>query len=121
MKRILIADDEPEVARALGMNLEAHGYEVMTAVDGLQAVTLAHRGRPDLIILDIKMPGQNGYTVLKNLKICWHTMKIPIIFISGLPVQQVKGRATELGAQDFIAKPLDSKEVVAKIQDILGE
>lgn len=120
-KTILIADDEPDVLKMLSMRLKAHGYEVMTAVDGLQAVTLAHRGKPDLIILDIKMPGQDGYTVYRNLKMSSHTMFIPIVFVSALPPEQVEEKAAELGAEDFIAKPFDSEEVIAKLKKILGE
>ena len=120
-KTILIADDEPDVLKMLSMRLKAHGYQVMTAVDGLQAVTLAHRGKPDLIILDIKMPGQDGYTVYRNLKMSTHTMFIPIVFVSALPPEQVEEKAAELGAEDFIAKPFDSEEVIAKLKKILGE
>lgn len=120
-KKILIADDELSVAKMLGKGLQAHGYQVMTAVDGVQAVKLAHQARPDLILLDIKMPGQNGYTVFKNLKMSTHTMLIPIIFMSALPWEQVEEATGGLRAQDFIHKPFHSQEVVAKLREIRGE
>lgn len=119
-KKILIADDEPEIARMLGMRLKANGYEVVVALDGIQAVTLAHREKPDLIILDIKMPAQDGYTVFENLKTSRDTAMIPVMFISALPPDEVEKRVRESGAADFIPKPYDPEEVLAKVKNVIG-
>jgi len=121
VKKILIADDEPDLVRMLAMRLKAHGYEVIAAFEGIQAIKQAHQAKPDLIILDVKMPGLDGYTVFENLKKSVHAAFTPVIFVSALPPSQVKEKADQLGADGFIAKPFESEEVVAKVKEILGE
>ncbi|MDP8233369.1 MAG: response regulator [Candidatus Saelkia tenebricola] len=120
-KKILIVDDEPDVARMLGIRLKSQGYEIVTALDGIQGVTSAHREKPDLIILDVKMPGQDGYTVLENLKISMDTCLIPIMFISALPPQELAEKVVELGAAGFITKPYDAEDVISKVRNLIGE
>jgi len=120
-KKILIVDDEPDVVKMLALRLKAHGYEVTAAFDGIRAVKQAHQVTPDLIILDIKMPGLDGYTVFRNLKNSLNTTFIPIIFMSALPPSQVEEKAAQLGADDFIPKPYEPEEVVAKVTKILAE
>ena len=120
-KKILVADDEPDIVKMLSMRLKAHGYEVIAAFDGLQAVKEAYKEKPDLILLDIKMPAGDGYTVLENLKRSVQIRLIPIIFVSALPPREVEEKVAQLGAQGFIVKPFDSKELVAKVKKVLGE
>ena len=120
-KKILVADDEPDVVKVLSMRLKAHNYEVITAFDGLQAVKEAYKEKPDLILLDIMMPLGDGYTVFENLKRSAQIRLIPVIFISALPPRQVQQKVEELGAQGFISKPFDSKALVAEVKKILGE
>ena len=120
-KKILVADDEPDVVKVLSMRLKAHNYEVITAFDGLQAVKEAYKEKPDLILLDIMMPLGDGYTVFENLKRSAQIRLIPVIFISALPPRQVQQKVEELGAQGFITKPFDSKALVAEVKKILGE
>jgi len=120
-KKILVADDEPDVVKVLSMRLKAHNYEVIAAFDGLQAVREAYKERPDLILLDIMMPLGDGYTVFENLKRSAQIRLIPVIFISALPPRQVQQKVEELGAQGFITKPFDSKALVAEVKKILGE
>jgi len=120
-KKILVADDEPDVVKVLSMRLKAHNYEVIVAFDGLQAVKEAYKEKPDLILLDIMMPLGDGYTVFENLKRSAQIRLIPVIFISALPPRQVQQKVEELGAQGFISKPFDSKAFVAEVKKILGE
>ena len=120
-KTILIADDEPDVVRMLARRLKAYGYEVIAAFDGIRAVKQANEAKPDLIILDIKMPGLDGYTVFKNLKMSVYAAFIPVIFLSALPPSQVEREAAQLGADGFIPKPYEPGEVIAKVKKILGE
>lgn len=120
-KKILVADDEPDVVKLLSMRLKAHNYEVIAAFDGLQAVKEAYKEKPDLILLDIMMPLGDGYTVFENLKRSAQIRLIPVIFISALPPRQVQQKVEELGAQGFISKPFDSKALVAEVKKILGE
>ena len=120
-KKILVADDEPDIVKMLSMRLKAQGYEVIAAFDGLQAVREAYKQRPDLILLDIKMPIGDGYTVFENLKRSVQIRLIPIIFISALPPREVEEKTAQLGVEGFVPKPFDSKELIAKVKKILSE
>ena len=119
-KKILVADDEPDVVRMLAMRLRANGYEVVGALDGMQAMAVARREQPDLIILDIKMPGRDGYSVLESLRMSAKTALIPIIFLSALPLAEVEKKSVELGAEGYFAKPFDSEKIVATIREMIG-
>lgn len=118
-KKILIADDEPDVVKILGMRLRANGYQVIAAHDGAATIELAHQEKPDLIVLDIKMPNKDGFTVFEDLKTSAETMSIPIVFFSALPPAQVREKATQLGANGFISKSADPDEILAKVEEIL--
>lgn len=120
-KKILICDDEPDLAQVVAMSLKAKGYDVLLAVDGVQSISVAHREQPDLILLDIKMPAGDGYTVYKNLKKSANTMLIPILFFSALPVDQLKAKAEEMGAAGYITKPYKSNDLFSKIEKTLGQ
>lgn len=120
-KKILIADDEPDVAKLLALRLKAHGYEVIIALEGIQALKRAHQENPDLIILDIRMPGLDGYSVFKNLHKSVDTAFIPVVFISALPPSEVEQKRLQLGADAFIRKPYESEELIAKVTKMLGE
>ena len=119
-KKILIADDEPDVVRVLATRLRAHGYQVIGALDGMQAVSQAHNERPDLILLDIRMPASDGYAVLESLRMSSHTDTIPVLLLSGLPEEELQERVTELGVQGFICKPFDAERVLGQISALLG-
>lgn len=118
-KRILICDDEFDVTQLVKTRLEPEGYSVLIAADGVQSVSVANRERPDLIILDIKMPAGDGYSVFENLKKSVRTMNIPVIFFSALPEAQVKQKAEELGAAGYIAKPYEPEELIGKVKKLL--
>jgi len=120
-KTILIADDEPDLVRILGMWLEVDGYDVISVNDGAQVTELARQEEPDLIILDIRMPGADGYSVFKELKTSANTVSIPIIFYSALPLELVQERLNRLGAGSFISKSDDASEILAKITEILNK
>lgn len=119
-KKILIADDESGVVKILGMRLRAYGYQVIGVFDGPSVIELAHQEKPDLIILDIKMPGKDGYTVFKELKGDVETNSIPILFFSALPPKQAQDKAAQLGADGFISKSADPDKMLTKIKEILG-
>jgi len=121
-KKILIIDDNPDLIKTLGMRLMASGYEVKAALDCASGVRLAHQERPDLILLDIIMPGEGGESVFRNLKKSLYTTLIPIIFISGfLSPKGLEEKANKLGAEGVILKPFDGEELIAKIKKILDE
>ena len=120
-KTILIADDEPGVVKILGMWLEANGHSVIGVYDGTQVTELARREKPDLIILDIKMPGADGYSIFKSLKTSANTMSIPIVFYSGLAPELVQEKIARLGAGTFISKSDDPAEILSRITEILDQ
>jgi DNA-binding response OmpR family regulator len=115
-KKILIVDDERDIVKALMIRLQANGYEVVTAFDGAQGVFMAHKEKPDLIILDIRMPAGDGFSVAERLKNSMHTFSIPIIFLTGSPERDAEGRAMELGARFYIKKPYDPEELLDAVK-----
>jgi DNA-binding response OmpR family regulator len=118
-KRILIADDEPGVIMILGMRLRANGYQVIAAHNGMQTIELARREKPDLIVLDIRMPDKDGYAVFEELRASANTRSTPVIFFSALPPEQAEEKAAQLGADGFVSKSADPEEIVARIRGIL--
>ena len=120
-KKILVADDEPEIVKALHIRLKEAGYEVVVAFDVLQAIYQAHKERPDLIILDIRMPAGDGIGVYEKLKISSETAVIPVIFITAYASDAIIKKVLELGAEGFIAKPFDIDKLLNKVKTILGE
>ncbi len=121
LKKILIVDDEPGVVKILGMRLKANGYQIIAAHNGATAIELAHYEKPDLIILDIKMPGTDGYSVFEDLKVSADTMSIPIVFFSALLPEQVQEKATQLGAEGFVSKSADPDEILIRITEIFDQ
>jgi len=119
-KTILIADDEPSVVKILGIRLKANGYQVIAAHDGEQTIKLAQQEKPDLIILDIKMPGKDGYTVFKELKENLETNSIPVLFFSAFQPDKAQEQTSLLGADGFISKSSDPDEMMSKIKDVLS-
>ena len=120
-KKILIADDDLDMAKLLLLRLREHKYEAIIAGDGFEAVKKAHRDKPDLIILDIKMPAGGGMTVFENLRKSTDTCSIPVIFITAFPEKETRDNALRMGALDYITKPYDANEVITKIEKALGE
>lgn len=113
---ILLVDDTPAYLRYLSSVLSQNGYEVCTAKNGTTALTLVQEVSPDLILLDITMPGIDGFEVCKRLKARSYTQNIPIIFLSATHETSDKLRAFELGGVDFIVKPFQVEEVLARLQ-----
>jgi two-component system, cell cycle response regulator len=114
--RILIVDDLPDSLKLLAGFLDNQGYEVRSAVSGKIALESIAATLPDLILLDIIMPGIDGYQVCQILKKSQHTSEIPIIFLSGLDTETEKVKAFQLGAMDYIAKPFYLQEVVIRVK-----
>jgi DNA-binding response OmpR family regulator len=120
-KRILIVDDERDIVKALMIRLQGAGYDVVTAFDGAQGVFMAHKEKPDLIILDIRMPAGNGFSVAQRLKRSIHTFTIPVIFLTGSPDKEAEEKAMALGARFYIKKPYDPEELLDAIKRALEE
>ncbi len=114
--RILVAEDEPRYIWAIQTNLEARNYEVLTAADGQQAVQLAADEQPDLILLDIKMPGMNGYEACRRIR---EFSTVPIIMITAMAADADKVLGLDLGADDYITKPFSVPELLARVRAAL--
>ena len=115
--RILVVDDEAEIRRSVRMILEYEGYDVQEASSGPEALALVEREPPDLVFLDIKMPGVDGLEVLEKIKQTNETL--PVVIISGHGTVSTAVEATKLGAFDFIEKPLASERVLVTIKNAL--
>ncbi len=117
---ILIVDDTPDNLRLLAGLLEGEGYDVRPASSGARALSAIQAELPDLILLDIKMPGMSGYEVCERLKADERTRKIPVIFISALQDTSEKVRGLALGGVDYITKPFHAEEVLARAETHLA-
>src|SRR3954469_1721201 len=117
--RILVIDDEAEIRRSVRMILEYEGYDVIEASSGPEGVTLAEREPPDLVFLDIKMPGMDGLEALQRIKAANETL--PVVIISGHGTVSTAVEATKAGAFDFIEKPLASERVLVTIRNALDQ
>ena len=116
-KKILVVDDEQDMAMALKVRLKANGYNVVFASDSVQAFTIANKENPDLIILDIVIPGGGGFVVAERLKQSAATHRIPIIFLTG--IQGGQERAYKLGASGYLMKPYQPEELMEAIHNAL--
>jgi two-component system alkaline phosphatase synthesis response regulator PhoP len=119
--RILVVDDEVYIVHILDFSLGMEGYEVVTALDGEQALEKVAQQKPDLIVLDIMMPKLDGYETCKALKSREETKDIPVILLSakGRNVDQKTG--FDVGADDYITKPFSPRKLVERINSILGQ
>jgi two-component system, OmpR family, alkaline phosphatase synthesis response regulator PhoP len=115
VKKILIADDEPDILEIIQYNLQNEGYEVITAKNGNEAIDQAKRFTPDLIILDIMMPGKNGIEVCNILRMQPAFNDTLIIFLTALSDEGTEVKGLETGADDFITKPVSPKVLVSKV------
>ena len=113
--KILIIDDEPVQLRAIVAELTGLGFETLIARDGVDGLGKAERGRPDLILLDILMPGWDGYETCRRLKAAPATRTIPVIFLSALCDTAQKLEGFQAGCVDYITKPFDQREVLARV------
>ena len=120
-KKILIIDDEQHLVDIIVERVRSAGYDVAVAFDAVQAVSIARKEDPDLILLDMKMPGGGGLSVFERLKKINATAVTPVIFITALPGEEVKKQVMDMGAAGFIRKPFDGNDMIEQIKDILGE
>jgi DNA-binding response OmpR family regulator len=121
LAKILVVDDEEDVVKALTLRLKSAGYEVLTAGDGLNATQMAVKHNPELIILDIGMPGGDGHTVAERLKTNMKTLAMPIIYLTARANQTDMKKATELGAAGYLLKPFKGERLLALVERVLEE
>ena len=124
-KRILVVDDEPDMVDMLRTALETASYNVLKAFDGQQAVERAKADKPDAIILDLMMPGKDGYAACKEIKKDAETASIPVLVLTGIgqhlsSTKYARDMGLQLESEDFIEKPVDPNTVVKRLESLLS-
>jgi len=115
--RLLVVDDEPNIVELLSASLRFAGFEVATAANGLAALELARSFRPDLLVLDIMMPGLDGFGVVRRLRS--EGSRTPVVFLTAKDATEDKVQGLTLGGDDYVTKPFSLEEVVARIRTVL--
>jgi twitching motility two-component system response regulator PilH len=119
-KKILVVEDEVTQLTSVGKRLKAAGYEVSGARDGMNAIAMARREMPDLVLLDLGLPGGDGFTVLKRLQLIIHTSMIPVIVMSARDPHGNRDEALKSGAVAYLQKPLDTDVLLKTVAKALG-
>ena len=115
--RLLVVDDEPNIVELLSASLRFVGFEVVTATDGTEAVTVARRSRPDLLVLDVMMPGMDGFDLVRKLR--GEGLRMPVLFLTARDATADRVTGLTLGGDDYVTKPFSLEEVIARIRAIL--
>ncbi len=115
-KRVLVVDDDVKTVELVKLYLNRDGYRVLTAYDGIEALRLAREGRPDLIVLDLMLPGMNGLEVCRTIR---EESDVPIIMLTAMTTDQDKLDGLELGADDYMTKPFSPRELAARVRTVL--
>ncbi len=115
--RLLVVDDEPSIVELLSAALRFAGFEVETASGGLEAIDAAQAFRPDLLVLDVMMPGLDGFGVVRRLR--QNGVRIPVLFLTAKDATEDKVQGLTLGGDDYVTKPFSLEEVVARIRAVL--
>jgi two-component system alkaline phosphatase synthesis response regulator PhoP len=115
-RRILVVDDDKKIVELVQLYLEKDGYQVLVAYDGLQALELARQKRPDLVVLDLLLPGLDGLDVCRILRA---ESKVPIIMLTAKTTEQDRLAGLELGADDYVTKPFSPRELMARVRAVL--
>lgn len=113
-KRILLVEDEETLRHSIKLNLDLEGYEVVDAADGETAINLFHKGRYDLIILDVMLPGVDGFTVCQTIRLT--NDKVPVLFLTARGTSADKVQGLQIGADDYMTKPFNLEEFLLRVQ-----
>jgi len=119
MSDILVVDDDRDVAQSIELALRRRGFRVTLAYSGVEALKLLHRYRPDLVILDVLMPGMSGLEVCRRLRADTNTEDLPIIFLTARGQERDRIEGLRVGADDYVAKPFNLEELVLRIRAVL--
>ena len=121
MPKILIVEDDQDTRQLLKIRLQSQGYETAYAADAVTAITAAREERPDLILLDMGLPGGDGVVVMERLKTFPALAHIPVVVVSAREQSATERQATEAGAEAYVQKPIDNAELLGAIRSALGE
>jgi diguanylate cyclase (GGDEF)-like protein len=117
--RVLVVDDDPDILQFVEMNLDMEGFDTHTAESGRLALEIARERPPDLILLDVMMPELDGLTVLRRLRSSPATASIPVVLLTAKALAEDRVRGLDLGADDYITKPFDIEELLARVKAVL--
>jgi len=120
MPRILIAEDEKDIRELIAFTLRFAGFDVLLATNGVEAVEVAEAERPDLVILDVRMPRMSGYEACRRLKENPQTASLPVVFLSAKGQDSEIQQGLESGAEEYILKPFAPDELIQQVRDILN-
>ena len=119
--KILVVDDERDISDLVAFNLKEEGYEVITAVDGMQALNLARQYLPDLIVLDLMLPELDGVAVCEILHRLPSTAGIPVVMLTGWSTAEARNIGFQAGATEYVTKPFSPRDLVRRIKSILHQ
>jgi DNA-binding response OmpR family regulator len=119
MAKILIIEDEKDIALMLARRLASNGHQTLMGLDAYQGLSLACREKPDVILLDLMLPAGGGFKVLENVRASTHIMHTPIIVITAVCDEETRKRALEAGADEYMTKPCDMEKLKELIQNLL--
>lgn len=116
MKRVLVVEDDESISELIAYNLKQAGYDVLTAYDGESGLTIALKEELDLVLLDVMMPGMDGWEVCRQLR---QVSDVPILFLTAKDAEFDRVQGLELGADDYVTKPFSPRELIARVKAIL--
>src|ERR1700686_4136108 len=120
-KKILIVEDDPDVRKGMHVRLQANHYDTFFAVDAISTIAEARKHQPDLILLDLGLPGGDGFMVIESFKALPYLAVIPIIIVSAQTGDETRVRAMKAGVKAFLQKPVDNHKLLTVIRQALGE
>jgi len=118
-RKILVIEDDPVGLRYVRFTLEQHGYRVVTAANGLDGLRKARKEEPDLIILDVMLPGVDGYEICHRLRAEPETSRLPILMFSAKSQEKDRTVGQQVGADDYLTKPADPSELIRRVETLL--
>ena len=116
MARVLVVDDDPVILQLISLNLELEGHEILSAASGIEALTAARTERPQVMVLDVMLPGMDGFEVCRTLSQDPETADIPILLLSARALRSDVQRGLDAGAVEYVTKPFDPLDLVAMIE-----
>ncbi len=120
MARILIVDDSPTEVRKISSILEKHKHEIITADNGADGVAVARKQQPDLVLMDVVMPGLNGFQATRQLSRSEETANIPVVIVTTKDQETDRVWGTRQGARGYLVKPVDENELIRTINELIG-
>ena len=120
-KRILLVEDDPGATRLVGYTLEQEGYEVLTAPNGVEGLRKAREEEPDLLILDVMLPGLDGFELCRRLRADAQTAGLPVLMLSAKAQEIDRATGLKMGADAYLTKPADPSVIVSEVESLLAQ